>query len=175
MNYKVIIPTAGVGSRVEKYCKNLNKSFITINNKPVISHIIEKFKSSITFVIALGYKGDLVKQYLEVTYPEINFEFVKIKNYEGKNSGLGYTLNQCKKYLQQPFIFISNDTLFKEQLYIDDIEYNWLGYSKVKSGNKYRSIELDNDKNILKLNDKNKSKFEYSYIGICAIKDYKLF
>ena len=37
----------------------------------------------------------------------ITFIFVNIDNYEGEGSGLGYTILQCEKYLQSPFIFIS--------------------------------------------------------------------
>ena len=70
----VFIPTAGLGTRLELLTKNNNKSLITINKKPVISHIIENFDLKRTkFIIALGYKADFVKQYLEVTYPLLKF------------------------------------------------------------------------------------------------------
>ena len=43
MHNLVCIPTAGTGSRLHKLTANQNKSLITVANKPVISHIIEKF------------------------------------------------------------------------------------------------------------------------------------
>ncbi len=66
MDYKVFIPSAGLGSRLGKSYSNLNKALVSINNKPVISHLIEKFDSKIELVIALGYKGKLLKEYLEI-------------------------------------------------------------------------------------------------------------
>ena len=39
----VFIPTAGIGSRLKEKTYNLNKSLLNINNKPIISHIIESF------------------------------------------------------------------------------------------------------------------------------------
>lgn len=174
-NYKVFLPTAGIGKRVAGYSKALNKGLITIDNKPVLSHIVEKFHPDVPFVIALGHGGDYVKQFLEIAYPDRDFTFVKINKYEGSGSGLGYTVNSCKEYLQCPFIFVSNDTIFEEQLYFDEIYYNWIGYSDILAGNDYRSLKLDNDGNVIKLNDKINNSKDVSYIGISGIKDYKEF
>ena len=174
-NYKVFLPTAGIGSRVKGQSNNLNKCLISIDNKPVISHIVEKFHPKVSFVVALGYGGDYVKQYLEITYPERDFTFVQIDNFEGKDSGLGLTMNTCKDELQCPFVFISNDTIIEEELYFDELKYNWLGYSTIKAGKDYRSITIDENGNVLSLNDKTLNSDDYSYIGICGIKDYKDF
>ena len=84
MIYKVLIPTAGTGSRLKEKTLFLNKSLMEVNFKPLISHIIEKFPKNIKFLISLGYLGDQVKQYLEIAHPEINFEYIKINNYEGQ-------------------------------------------------------------------------------------------
>ena len=62
---RVFIPTAGTGSRLGLLTKNLNKSLITIGNKPVISHIIDVYPPSTEFVIALGFDGKKVKDYLK--------------------------------------------------------------------------------------------------------------
>ena len=43
MNYKVLIPCAGTGSRLGSLTKNISKALITIYDKPAISYIIEKF------------------------------------------------------------------------------------------------------------------------------------
>ena len=50
-----------------------------------------------------------------------------------------------------------------------------MGYSTIKAGNDYRSITIDDDGNVLSLNDKIPNSNDYSYIGICGIKDYKDF
>ena len=43
MSYTVCIPTAGTGSRLGTATQYVNKSLVEINNKPIISHIIENF------------------------------------------------------------------------------------------------------------------------------------
>ncbi len=174
-NYKVLLPTAGIGSRVSNKSNNLNKGLIGIDNKPVLSHIVEKFHPDVEFVVALGHGGNYVKQYLEIVYSERKFKFVEIDKYVGEGTGLGLTVNSCREYLQCPFVFVSNDTVFQEQLYFDEITYNWLGYSTIQAGSDYRSLVLDDDGNVIKLNDKVENSKDLSYIGICGIKDYNHF
>ena len=76
---KVCIPTAGMGSRVNEFTSGLNKSLIDINYKPVISHIINLFPKETSFVIPIGYKGNLLKEYLKIAHPHKKITFVKIK------------------------------------------------------------------------------------------------
>ena len=98
--YKVLIPTAGIGSRLDNLTKYLNKSLVSVQNKPIIARIIDMFPKETEFVIALGYKGDLVKQFLSLAYPEKKFYFSTVEKYDGEGSGLGLTILSCEKYLQ---------------------------------------------------------------------------
>ncbi len=183
-NYKVVIPSAGIGSRVGPYTKFLNKSLITVGNKPVISHIIDKFDPSIEIIILLGYKGDHIRQVVTAIYPDRKFNFVIVDRFEGEGSGLGYSLQCAKNELQSPFIFISNDTLISDKnIDLDpNIFGNWLGYVNrldyEKSNNnfnisEYRTIEKE-DAIVTKINPKG-IKTDNIYIGLCGVLDYKKF
>ena len=134
--FKVLIPTAGLGSRTENLSKNINKALISIAHKPIISYIIEKFPKNAEFVIPLGYKGDTVKSFLKLAYPDRSFIFVDIDLYEGEGSGLGYTMMKCQDHLQEPFIFNSNDTMVLEE--IIELRFNWMGYAETENNNQYR-------------------------------------
>ena len=146
MALRVIIPTAGLGKRLLNLTKDINKSLITVANKPVISHIIDSFSKSTEFVIPLGYQGEKVKEFLKLAYPKKKFFFIKISNYKGQGSGLGLTLLKSKKYLQKPFIFVSCDTIFKGKL--PDLKKNWVGYDNSKISNSYRKISIEKKKKI---------------------------
>jgi len=176
-NYKVFIPCAGIGARLGKFTENVNKALISVANKPVISHIIEKFGEDIEIVVALGYKGDYIRQFLTLAYPNRNFTFVEIDNYDGDGSGLGYTLNKCRKYLQSEFIFISNDTIITDELpSLQKMSFNnWVGYSDIQGGINYRSVRINDGGQVDKLFEKNESPSSLAYIGVCGIKDYKDF
>ena len=174
MTYRVVIPTAGIGSRLKDLTKNLNKSLVSLSNRPILSHLIEQFPKTCNFVIALGHKGKLVKNFIELAYPDRVFHFVNINPFKGKGSGLGYTLISCKKYLQQPFVFISCDTLVKEKIL--NPNKNWMGYSSTKNLNSYRTLEVKN-KNLINIHEKGKkiSKNLKAYIGLAGIFDYQQF
>lgn len=173
MEYKVLIPTAGVGSRLGGLCQYINKSLVTVANKPTISHIVEKFPSDITFVVALGYKGELVKDFLLMAYPQRTFEFVDVSPFEGAGAGLGYTVMQCKSLLQLPFVFCSCDTIVAED--IPEPYQNWMGYADVADASQYRTIKINDTRVEAICEKKSADKDLKAYIGLAGIFDYQDF
>lgn len=174
MRYRVCIPCAGTGSRLGGLTQFINKSLVSIANRPTISHIIEKFPLDIEFVIALGHKGNLVREFLTLAYPERGFFFVDVSPFEGPGSGLGLSLQACKQYLQQPFVFISCDTLVEEP--IPSPDKNWMGYSVINGIEAYRTITVENE-NVISVEEKGKVKATTSkaYIGLAGICNYHQF
>jgi len=169
MEYKVLIPSAGLGSRLGDLSKNLNKSLMTIYTKPVLSYIIEKFPKNIEIVIAVGYAGQLIKDFVDLAYPDRNIRFVDVDIYDGPGSGLGYTLLKCEQHVQCPFIFYCNDTIVVEDIPLPD--HNWMGYAEVYDNATYRSLKIEND-SIVALNEKNYKIECPASMGINGIFDY---
>ena len=79
---QVLIPSAGIGSRLGSLTKNINKALIQIDGKAVISHIIDLYPENYEFIICLGHKGDLLRQYLEISHPKTKFKFVNIDKFD---------------------------------------------------------------------------------------------
>ncbi len=175
MYYKVLIPSAGLGTRLGEFSKNLNKALVSLDNKPVISHVIEKFPKHVELVIALGHKGDLLREYLEIAHSDRNITLVNIENYQGQGSGLGLTLLECKEHLQCPFIFCPNDTVILEN--IPEPFQNWVGFSDVENNNNYRSFKINDNDIVEKIYEKDETlSFNTKpYIGLAGIKDYEDF
>lgn len=170
--YKVFIPSAGIGSRLGDLTQHTNKALVKVSGKEAITYIINKFKKNIEIVIALGYKGDQIKSFLEEKYPERNFTFINIDNFDGPGSGLGYTMLSCKDHLQCPFIFISNDTILVEDIH--EPNKNYIGYASERDVTQFRSIRLEGDR-VTELCEKGAIGKVVPYIGISGIKDYKEF
>jgi dTDP-glucose pyrophosphorylase len=174
MTYKVCIPTAGTGSRLRELTRYLNKSLVSIANRPTICHIIEQFPLDTKFVIALGYKGDLVKEFLSLTYPNRVFDYALVDHYEGTGSGLGLSLLACKSYLQEPFIFISCDTLVDEV--IPPPHSNWMGYAYAQNLDSYRTLEIVENRAIgICEKGIGRALTHKPYIGLAGIFDYQMF
>jgi len=173
--YKVLIPSAGLGTRLGETSKNLNKALVALDNKPVISHVIEKFPKHIEIVLALGYKGDLLKQYLDMAHSDRNITYVNVSKFQGDGAGLGLTVLECKKYLQCPFIFCTNDTVILEE--IPEPTQNWVGFAEIENNKNYRSFKISKNYDVEKVCEKQEASLSSTkpYIGLAAIKDYNAF
>ena len=149
--YKVLITTSGIGRRLGNLTKYTNKSLIKVGDKLAICHIIERYNKNVEFVITLGYYGNLVKDFLELAYPNYTFTFIWVDKYEGEGSSLAYSLLQAKEYLQCPFMFNCCDSLTTNN--IDIPNENTLFVNDIKSGTLYSTI-ITVDDNVSKLNNK---------------------
>jgi len=173
---KICILTAGKGTRIGDLCKNINKALLPINNKPIISHLIEKFDAKDSFVIGLGYKGNQVKNYLKNAHPERKFTFVNIKNHDGVGSGPGLSLLSCKKYLNEPFVFLPCDCNFSDK-FENMGDKNWMGVSKVPVSEmeQYSNVLVEKNK-VIKIKDKIKCDQHYlTFTGLLFINDHEEF
>lgn len=173
MQYKLFIPAAGTGSRLGDHCRHLNKSLVSVGHRPTLSHILDKVPESVPVVIALGFKGELVRDFIALAYPSRDISFVDVMPFEGDGSGLGTTMNACRKELQCPFIFCSCDTLVEEPF--PDPTTNWMGYAEVRDNREYRTIETADGKVISLLEKRVESATNRAYIGLAGVFHFKEF
>lgn len=179
-NRTVVIPAAGLGSRLNEFTKNYNKAMCTLGPKPVISYIIEKFDVKDEIIVLLGYKGDLLRQVLETCYPERNIKFVDVDVFEGPGSGLGYSLSCARELLQKPFMFWSNDSIIDETLDTFDFSNNFMVLSRFDNehADSYRHALIGKREvqAILPKGEYDTNGIKTKpYIGISFIKDYEKF
>lgn len=64
---KVVILAGGFGTRLSEYTDSIPKPMIPIGKKPIIEHIMETYSlyGYKEFVVALGYKGKVIKSYFK--------------------------------------------------------------------------------------------------------------
>jgi len=173
VEYKVIITTSGLGSRLGELTNYTNKSLVRIADKPAISYIIESYPEEVEFIITLGHFSSHIKQFLELAYPERKFIFVKIDKYKGLGSSLGYSLLQCKHYVNAPFIFHASDTIITD--YTPECPTtNYIIGSNKDDSSQYRTVHVSENK-LIKINEKGELNFDFLYVGIAGINDFKLF
>ena len=174
MSYRVCITCAGTGSRLGGLTQFINKSLVSIANRPALSHIIEQFPSDAEFVIALGHKGHLVREFLALAYPNRRFFFAEVSLFEGPGSGIGLSIQTCKQYLQQPFIFSSCDTLVEEPIPAPD--KNWMGYAEVTNLEAYRTLGLSSGI-VTAITERREGQApeHKAYIGLAGIHNYQEF
>lgn len=171
--YKILITTSGLGSRLGQLTDYTNKCLVRVADKPAISYIVESYPSDAEFIITLGHYGSHVKQFLQLAYPNHKFTFVEIDKYKGEGSSLGYSLLKCKNEINCPFIFHASDTII-ENYEFKGIDYNYVIGAYKEDSAQYRTLNLNRGK-LIKINEKGELNFDFSYVGIAGIKDYELF
>lgn len=173
MKYKVLLLTSGVGSRLGNFTNYTNKSLVRVGDKPTISHIIDYYHEDAEFVVTLGYFGEQVKEYLELTYPDRKIKFVWVDNYNGPGSSLVYSLLQTKDYIDCPFIFHTCDTIIRsESIQIPD--KNWVGGYKGTDSTQYATLGTMGGF-VKEIYPKGQLRFDALYIGLSGIYNYKEF
>jgi CTP:phosphocholine cytidylyltransferase-like protein len=174
-DYKVLLTTSGLGSRLGNLTKFTNKSLVRIGDKAVISHIIESYPQDVEFVVTLGHYGSHVRQYLTLAHSDRKIQFIEIDNYVGEGSSLLYSISLCEEYLQTSFVFHACDTILPKN-YINDVDFssNWSIGGSGENSQSYRTINAVNGK-IASINEKGEQNFDYVYVGVSGIKDYQEF
>lgn len=175
VEYKVLLTTSGLGSRLGNLTKFTNKSLVRVGDKPVISHIIETYPKNIEFVVTLGHYGSHVKQYLTLAHSDRNITFVEVDNYMGEGSSLLYSISLCEEHLQCPFVFHACDTLLPKN-YIAEVDFtsNWSVGGVGDNSQSYRTLNCLNKK-ISSINEKGEQNFDYVYVGVSGFYDYEIF
>lgn len=169
----VLILAAGYGTRLKNLTNNINKVLLPINNKAIISHIIDMFPINYDIVITLGYEGESIKEYCKITHQNRNFIFVGIDLFDSENSGPGYSALMCSEHLQRPFYFITGDCMIDSPLpYLDG---NWLGCYPTSYPEKYSTISIDEFDNIQSFLNKDTDGHDNAFIGLGSILDYQIF
>lgn len=124
-------------------------------------------------VVALGYKGELVREFLRLAYPEREFEFVEVSPFEGPGSGLGLSLLACRARLQCPFVFCSCDTIVEGE--IPAPLGNWMGYAEVSDAAEYRTVAVTADRVCGIREKRDPDRDGRAYIGLAGVQDFDRF
>ena len=129
---KVVILAGGFGTRLSEYTESIPKPMVTVGGKPILWHIMNSYANAgfNEFILALGYKADLIKQYftsLKLFDSDATIDFAEgatIYHSEGTcdwkvtmvDTGLesmtGGRLGRLRNYLaDQPFMLTYGDGL----------------------------------------------------------------
>ena len=79
---KTIILAGGFGTRLSEYTKQIPKPMVEIGGKPILWHIMNHYAhyGYKDFVIALGYKGEVIKDYFLQYYARNNDFTIDLSN-----------------------------------------------------------------------------------------------
>ncbi len=128
---KVVLFCGGYGTRLREYSETIPKPLVEIGYRPIMWHLMKYYAhfGHREFILCLGYKGDLIKQYF-LNYNEcLSNDFVlsnggrtvHLYNHDisdwkitfvdtGINSNIGQRLAAVQNYLDDDDVFMANYT-----------------------------------------------------------------
>jgi NDP-sugar pyrophosphorylase family protein len=172
----VAILAGGLGTRIQSVSRGLPKSLIEFNGKPFLEwqlQLLEKNKCK-AVVICVGYKSDLIKNYLEGR-PKSKLD-IRL-SHDGKyNLGTGGALIKARKYLGDAFLVLYGDSYLTVNFQEVSEYFLRLGNSGLltvlkNNLNFERSNVYFRDKLVLQYDKNNPSnKMEYIDYGLSAFK-----
>jgi len=112
---RIVIPTAGYGTRLRPLTWSKPKPLVTVAGKPVLGHVLDMFTQipavdEIVFIV--GYLGDQIKSYVEEAYPQYKTRYVEQKELMGQSHAIWL----ARQGLTGPMIMAFVDTLIETDL-----------------------------------------------------------
>jgi glucose-1-phosphate thymidylyltransferase len=143
---KVIIPVAGIGSRLRPHTHTQPKALVPVAGKPILSHIIDNLiNAGITdFIFILGYLGDKIESYVNTTYPDIQTTFIV----QAPREGTGQAVWLAKNFISEKddIVIALGDTVFDIDLKeIISQKESSLGVKKVEDPRNFGVVESGED------------------------------
>ena len=116
LNAPVVIMAGGSGTRLEPFTKVLPKPLIPVGEKPVIDHIIDRFRAFgiSEFYLTIHHMSKILRAYFEEKAPDYSIAFVEEEEPRGTAGSLKLLIDK----LDKPF-FVSNCDTIIEADYAD--------------------------------------------------------
>lgn len=146
----VIIPAAGLASRLRPMSNSTSKAMISVNGKPIISYIIDQIKDHTDDIkIVYGQSDDIV-HYCKKAYPDLPIEFHKQHDPDGP---LGAVYEAIRKVNNRFVEFDRELIIWLGDTIVTDYDFsqhrNEVVYSEVHDWERWCLIDKDG-----KLHDK---------------------
>ncbi len=141
---KVIIPVAGLGSKLRPHTHTQPKALVPVAGKPILSHIVDTLIDSglNDFIFITGYLGNKIEEYIRENYPDISKSFIIQEPREGTAHAVKLTRELISN--NDELIIALGDTIFDVQLKdLINGKESLLGVKKVNDPRNYGVAELD--------------------------------
>jgi glucose-1-phosphate thymidylyltransferase len=139
---KVIIPVAGIGSRLRPLTHTAPKVLLNVAGKPILGHVLDGLKGlkidQVIFVI--GFMGEKIIDYVRKNY-KFKSSFIRQKELKG----LGYAVYLATRSMKkgEPVLIILGDTVFEMNLkQVMKENHDALGIKEVDDPKRFGIVEL---------------------------------
>jgi len=170
---KVLIPVAGVGTRLRPHTYTQPKPLMPVAGKPIICFIVDKLVEAgiRDFVFVIGYLGDKVRRFIEETYPDLNTEFVYQEDREGSAHAV-WTAREAIEDEDELFIAFGDSIFDADLQHMLDCPHSCLGVKKVADPREFGVAEFGEDGHVTRLVEKPRiPKSNMALVGLYKVRE----
>lgn len=114
---KIVIPMAGLGTRLRPHTWSKPKQLVGVAGKAVIDHVLDTLNSipentEVELVNIVGYLAEQIEKHMEENHPEIKSRYVLQENPRGQS----HAIYLAREHLTGPMLVIFADTLIETDL-----------------------------------------------------------
>jgi glucose-1-phosphate thymidylyltransferase len=114
---KVVIPMAGLGTRLRPHTWSKPKQLVSVAGKTVLDHVLDSLKSlpepeNIELICIVGYLGEQIEEHIRKHYPNLGSHYVVQENPRGQS----HAIKLAEEYLRGPMLIVFADTLIQSDL-----------------------------------------------------------
>jgi glucose-1-phosphate thymidylyltransferase len=116
---KIVIPMAGLGTRLRPHTWSKPKQLVSVAGKAAIDHVLDTLSTlpnpeNIELVNIVGYLGEQIECYIKENYPHLKSHFVIQEDPRGQSQAIYL----ARQYLTGPMLVVFADTLIETDLSI---------------------------------------------------------
>jgi len=167
---KVIIPAAGIGSRLRPHTHTIPKSLLHVAGKPILGHILDRVSrlNPEEVIIVTGFLGEMVQEYVSGNY-SLNLRFVE----QDELHGLGFAVHLALEAItDDPVLIILGDTIVETDISgMIAAGDNVLGLMQVEDPSRFGIAEVEDDWVVSLVEKPSEPTSDLALIGLYYISD----
>ena len=156
---EAIILAGGLGTRLRSVVPELPKCLAPVGGRPFISHVIDylRMQGVQRIVFSLGYRAELIEEYLQQQYPTLDYTAVVEQEPLGTGGAVQFALRQSS---EKHVVVTNGDTLFRAdlhqlaQLHLSMHAECTLALKPMQEFSRYGVVEIDAEGRITSFKEK---------------------
>ena len=157
-NYKIIIPMAGLGTRMRPLTWSRPKPLLYLAGKTVIDHALEQFdtlpdlpEAEYVFIVSPN-QGDMIQEHMQTVHPDKKVHFVVQEQMRGQSDALLI----ASEFVSGPVLVAFSDTLIETDLgFLRDETSDGVAWVKpMEDPRRFGVVETDKEGRVKRLIEK---------------------
>ncbi len=114
---KIVIPMAGLGTRLRPFTYSKPKQLITVAGKTVLAHVLDMLSTlpaspPAEFIFVVGHLAEMLPPYMAANHPDLKVRYVE----QPEPKGQSHAIYLAREYLRGPMLMVFADTLIDTDL-----------------------------------------------------------